>query len=92
MTRSELYLKIKAMNLAEEVKKTFGDNYTRVSSKNLEALIAKYSVKKTGAKSKAKKVIEAPLDVEKAIVRLVSTLLAGCVIGKVDADFILLGK
>jgi len=48
MTRKEIYAKIKELNLSEEVKKQFGDNYTRVSSDKLEALInSKTSKKKT---------------------------------------------
>ena len=30
MTRKELYRKIKELNLQDEVKKVYGDNYTRV--------------------------------------------------------------
>lgn len=48
MTRKEIYAKIKELNLSEEVKKQFGDNYTRVPSDKLEALInSKTSKKKT---------------------------------------------
>ena len=45
MTRKELYNKVKSLNLAEEVKKVFGDNYTRVSNADLEQLIAKKEAK-----------------------------------------------
>lgn len=39
MTRKELYKEIVALNLQEEVKKTFGDNYTRVSNIKLQSFI-----------------------------------------------------
>jgi len=48
MTRKEIYAKIKELNLSEEVKKQFGDNYTRVPSDKLEALI---NSKKTNAEA-----------------------------------------
>lgn len=39
MSRKELYDKIKELGLADDIKKKFGDNYTRVSSSNLENFI-----------------------------------------------------
>lgn len=45
MNRKELYAKVKELNLQEEVKKKYGDNYTRVGNTELEAIIAKYTTK-----------------------------------------------
>ena len=43
MSRKELYAKVKELNLQEEIKKKYGDNYTRVGNTELEAIIAKSS-------------------------------------------------
>lgn len=45
MNRKELYAKVKKLNLQEEIKNEYGDNYTRVSNTELEAIIAKYTTK-----------------------------------------------
>lgn len=45
MSRKELYAKVKELNLQEEIKKKYGDNYTRVGNTELEAIIAKYTTK-----------------------------------------------
>lgn len=42
MKRKELYAKIQQLGLQEEVKKTYGKNYTMVSNDNLERIIWKY--------------------------------------------------
>lgn len=39
MNRKELYAEIKSLNLQEEVKNRFGDNYTRISNADLQALV-----------------------------------------------------
>lgn len=41
MDRKELYKKIKNYNLEETVKTKFGRNFTQVSSKDLEKIVAK---------------------------------------------------
>lgn len=41
MNRKELYAKVKELHLEDQIKKWYNDNYTRVSSANLEAAIAK---------------------------------------------------
>ena len=43
MSRKEIYAKVKELNLQEEIKKKYGDNYTRVGNTELEAIIAKYT-------------------------------------------------
>ena len=45
MNRKELYAKVKELNLQEEIKKKYGDNYTRVSNTGLEAIIVKHTAK-----------------------------------------------
>ena len=45
MSRKELYAKVKELNLQEEIKKKYGDNYTRVDNTELEAIITKYTAK-----------------------------------------------
>lgn len=45
MSRKELYAKVKELNLQEEIKKKYGDNYTRVGNTELEAIIAKHIAK-----------------------------------------------
>ena len=42
MNRKEIYAKIKEYNLAEAIKKTFHENYTRIPSANLECFISDY--------------------------------------------------
>ena len=42
MERSEIYAKIKELNLQEEVKKTYGKNYTQVGNSDLEKVIWNY--------------------------------------------------
>ena len=45
MSRKELYAKVKELNLQEEIKKKYGDNYTRVSNTELEAIIKEHTTK-----------------------------------------------
>lgn len=47
MSRKELYAKVKEFNLQEEIKKKYGDNYTRVGNTELEAIIAKHTAEVT---------------------------------------------
>lgn len=42
MSRKELYAKVKELNLQEEIKKKYGDNYTRVGNTELEAIITNH--------------------------------------------------
>lgn len=42
MNRKELYAKVKELNLQEEIKKKYGENYTRVSNAALACIIANY--------------------------------------------------
>lgn len=84
MTRKEIYAKIKELNLSEEVKKQFGDNYTRVPSDKLEALInSKTSKKKT---LPIQKVMIKKTNAEAALFYLSSLLLSKKVITRAEAD------
>lgn len=49
MSRKELYAKVKELNLQEEIKKRYGDNYTRVGNIELEATIARHITKPSSA-------------------------------------------
>ena len=56
MDRKNVCEKIRELNLQEEVKKHYGDNYTRVSTDKLEALIKAYTpVQKAAPKAEAPK-------------------------------------
>ena len=84
MTRKEIYAKIKELNLSEEVKKQFGDNYTRVPSDKLETLInSKASKKKT---LPIQKVMIKKTNAEAALFYLSSLLLSKKVITRAEAD------
>lgn len=84
MTRKEIYAKIKELNLSEDVKKQFGDNYTRVPSDKLEALInSKASKKKTLPIQEVK--IKRN-NAEAALFYLSSLLLSKKVITRAEAD------
>jgi hypothetical protein len=84
MTRKEIYAKIKELNLSEEVKKQFGDNYTRVSSAELEALINSKTSKKKTLPIQEVKIKKN--DAEAALFYLSSLLLSKKVITKAEAD------
>lgn len=59
MNRKELYAKVKELNLQEEIKNKYGDNYTRVGNTELEAFIAKHTTKPSSSnKQTAKKVTD----------------------------------
>lgn len=51
MNRKELYAKVKELNLQEEIKNKYGDNYTRVGNTELEAFIAKHTTKPSKSSS-----------------------------------------
>lgn len=84
MTRKEIYAKIKELNLSEEVKKHFGDNYTRVSSDKLEALINSKTNKKKTILIQEVKIKRT--NVEAALFYLSSLLLSKKVITRAEAD------
>ena len=75
MTRKELYARVKELGIADEIKNTFGKNFTQVSNDNLEMFVLKSTkaekpktIKKADAKPKEVK------NIDKAMVKLVSTL------------------
>jgi hypothetical protein len=84
MTRKEIYAKIKELNLSEEVKKQFGDNYTRVPSDKLEALINSKTSKKKTLPIQEVKIKRT--NAEAALFYLSSLLLAKKVITRAEAD------
>jgi hypothetical protein len=84
MTRKEIYAKIKELNLSEEVKKKFGDNYTRVPSDKLEALISSKTSKKKTLPIQEVKIKRT--NAEAALFYLSSLLLSKKVITRAEAD------
>lgn len=84
MTRKEIYAKIKELNLSEEVKKKFGDNYTRVASDKLEALINSKASKKKALPIQEVKIKRT--NAEAALFYLSSLLLSKKVITRAEAD------
>lgn len=51
MDRNHVYLKIRELKLQEEVKKHYGDNYTRISTDKLKKLIEAYTEHAESAES-----------------------------------------
>lgn len=86
MSRKELYNKVKELGVADLIKSTFGDNFTRVSNANLEDFLRGFE-KKTAT---VKKVTEATTKETKgtgnAIVKLLSILQTKRVITAKEAE------
>ena len=88
MNRKEIYAKIKEYNLAEAIKKTFHENYTRIPSANLECFISDY----VSSRGEEQEVISDTRkdDVEKSsLVKLVETLQKKHILLKSEVDYIL---
>lgn len=88
MNRKEIYAKIKEYNLAEAIKKTFHENYTRIPSANLECFISDY----VSSRCEELKVINDNHKdaVEKSsLVKLVETLQKKHILLKSEVDHIL---
>ena len=88
MNRKEIYAKIKEYNLAETIKKTFHENYTRIPSANLECFISDY----VSSRGEEQEVIgDTRKDaVEKSsLVKLVETLQKKHILLKSEVDYIL---
>lgn len=88
MNRKEIYAKIKEYNLAEAIKKTFHENYTRIPSANLECFISDY-VSSRGEELKVindnhKDAIE-----KSSLVKLVEILQKKHILLKSEVDYIL---
>lgn len=88
MNRKEIYAKIKEYNLAEAIKKTFHENYTRIPSANLECFISDY----VSSRGEEQEVIDDNRKdaVEKSsLVKLVETLQKKHILLKSEVDYIL---
>ena len=88
MNRKEIYAKIKEYNLAEAIKKTFHENYTRIPSANLECFISDY-VSSSGEEQEvigdnSKDAVE-----KSSLVKLVETLQKKHILLKSEVDYIL---
>ena len=88
MNRKEIYAKIKEYNLAEAIKKTFHENYTRIPSANLECFISDYVT----LHSKKPEVVknEGMVSLEKTpLAKLVEVLHKKHILLKSEVDYIL---
>ena len=97
MNRKELYAKVNAMNLASEIKKVFGKNFTNLSNESLVSFISRKerdTLKKVSSKKVSNKVTTkcSNFNTAEALLRLISVLQSTHIIGSADANFILSGK
>ena len=88
MNRKEIYAKIKEYNLAEEIKKTFHENYTRIPSANLECFISDY-VTLHGKKPEVVKNEEMVSSGKTPLAKLVEVLHKKHILLKSEVDYIL---
>ena len=88
MNRKEIYAKIKEYNLAESIKKTFHENYTRIPSANLECFIRDY-VSSSGEKQEVMGNTRKDAVEKSSLVKLVETLQKKHILLKSEVDYIL---
>lgn len=88
MNRKEIYAKIKEYNLAEAIKKTFHENYTRIPSANLECFISDY-VSSRGEELKVINNNHKDAVEKSSLVKLVETLQKKHILLKSEVDYIL---
>lgn len=88
MNRKEIYAKIKEYNLAEAIKKTFHENYTRIPSANLECFISDY-VSSRGEELKVINDNHKDAVEKSSLVKLVETLQKKHILLKSEVDCIL---
>lgn len=96
MSRKELYDKVRELGLADTIKKKYGDNFTRVSSSNLEEAIKahlKNSKKEKKEKTVIEKEVKAPTKTssdckgcKEAVIKLTSTLQTKRIITAKEAE------
>lgn len=85
MDRKELYKIIKDNDLAEEIKKKYGDNYTRVSSKNLNEFIIEWAKSVNACAEACNCASEVK---ENALIKLLSILAAKGIIIPEEAEMV----
>ena len=88
MNRKEIYAKIKEYNLAEAIKKTFHENYTRIPSANLECFISDY-VSSRGEELKVINDNHKDAVEKSSLVKSVETLQKKHILLKSEVDYIL---
>lgn len=88
MNRKEIYAKIKEYNLAEAIKKTFHENYTRIPSANLECFISDY-VSSRGEELKVINDNHKDAVEKSSLVKLVEILQKKHILLKSEVDYIL---
>lgn len=96
MSRKELYDKVRELGLVDAIKKKYGDNFTRVSSSNLEECIKahlKGNKKEKKEEVVAEKAVEAPVKTssdckgcQRAVIKLISTLQTRRIITAKEAE------
>lgn len=84
MLRTELYRKIKELNIAKDIEQKFHQNFTRVPNIDLEKFLFNYRAKVSASNKK-------PIanSCNKAMVRLVSTLQAKKYLNSTEAEEVL---
>lgn len=88
MNRKEIYAKIKEYNLAETIKKTFHENYTRIPSANLECFISDY-VSSSGEEQEVIGNTHKDAVEKSSLVKLVEILQKKHILLKSEVDYIL---
>lgn len=78
LNRKEIVEQLKEFGLLEEVKRMFGDNYTRITTENLNCVIESYNKKHNPPKLKTTADVDPEeindLGLRKAFVKLLTTL------------------
>lgn len=85
MTRKELYEEIKSLKLQGEIKAKFGDNYTRISNKDLEKVVTKAKE----ALNPVKEVIPKTVASNKVLNKLIEVLAKKNILLKSEVYYIL---
>lgn len=89
MSRKELYNKVKELGVADLIKSTFGDNFTRVSNANLEDFLRGFEKKTATVKKVTKattKETKKTKGIGNVIVKLLSILQTKRVITAKEAE------
>lgn len=89
MTRKEIYTKIKELGVADKIQAKYGDNYTRVSSANLENFLNsldKVTTKKGATVEKTPKKEVSTLVETNAVIKLISILQTKKIITAKEAE------
>lgn len=92
MTRKELYNKVKELGVADAIKAKFGDNFTRISSANLEDFLKNFKEpkeikkKSDSTENTVKDTIKEAKSTSNAIIKLLTILQTKRVITAKEAE------